>query len=235
MSIDVANIRVNASSALWVLPFTLGEGADAAKLAGVGTVVKTSVMQDCEFEVPLGSSSAKSEFVNVGLAHGVGVEIPKQTKIVDGAGTLKAASGDAALHKATVNIAGNDLAAVAAIQALENTAGGGYVLLVVPHGSINTSGFWYLICKVTGTLKVSMAGNAHKPLQVVFTGLDTAVECTEDLTHTVINAAITSITVPGTAVVFHPATAGSTYAIEAGDLTDATKLLSGKVLKKPSA
>ncbi len=234
MAITVTNIRVNASPNAWIATLGLGSGADAAKLASIGTAVKISVVIDCEFEIPLGSASAKTEYVNVGLGHGVGVEIPKETKIVDGAGALKAASGDAALHKATMNIAGNDMATVAALQTLENTAGSGYVLLVVPAGATNTSGFYYLIGKVTGSLKIGLAGNSHKPLQLVVNGLDAAVECTTDFTHTLINTAITSITSPGTSVVFHPATAGSTYALEEADI-DAEKLLSGKVLKKPGA
>ena len=56
-------------------------------------------------------------------------------------------------------------------------------LATVPLGDKNSDGFAYLIGKVGGVLKIELAENALKPIQVVFSGLTTAVEATEDLTH----------------------------------------------------
>lgn len=232
MSLDVSNMRWQAGSALWLTPFTLGSGGDAAKLAGIGTTLKISVIGSATLELPIGSADSKTEYNQYKLANGVTAEVEKRTVTIDGTGAIKAARGDASIHKITVDIAATNLAAIHAIRAIENSDNDGYVLATVPLGDKNSDGFAYLIGKVGGVLKIELAENALKPIQVVFSGLTTAVEATEDLTHTVINAGITSITQPGGIGALHPATAGSTYAIEAGDI-DADKLLKGQFLFKP--
>lgn len=227
-------MKWQGGGALWINTLTLGTGADAAKVVGIGTALKIYVLGNVVLEKPIGSSDSKVEYNQYKFSHGVTMETEKRTITVDGAGVVKAASGDASLHKVTIDIAGTNLAAIHAINALENSAGGGLLLLTIPLGDKNEEGFAYIIAKITGTMKIELGENAVKPIQCIFNGLTTAVEATEDLTHTAINTAITSMTQIGLGVALHPATAGTTYAIEADDI-DAEKLLSGKFLFKPAA
>lgn len=225
----VGDIRVQGGSTAWFIPLVYGSGGDAAKLDSCGTVVTVVCVGDAEIEYPVGVDSGKAEFVTAALAHGVTAEIPKKTTKVDGTGTLKSGSTDSASHKLTINVLESTLTKVLAYASLENSANDGYLLVCVPASDSNSGGFCYLLCKISGSIKLKLSGNAANPIQLVFNGIENGtIEASTALTHTAINTAITSLTQPG-GNALHPSTGGSSFALETGDVA---LLLTGKWLLK---
>lgn len=225
----VSDIKVQGGSAAWFIPLIYGSGGDAGKLDTCGTLVPVVCVGDAEIEYPIGVDSGKAEFVQANLAHGVTVEVAKNTKKVDGTGTLKVGSSDAAAHKLTINVLESSLTKALAYISLENSANDGYLLACVPAGDADSAGFCYLLCKISGSIKLKFSGNAANPIQLVLNGIENGVvEASAALTHTAINTAITSLTQPG-GNALRPVTAGAAFALETGDVA---LLLTGKWLLK---
>lgn len=225
----VSDIKVQGGSVAWFVPLIYGSGGNAGKLDSCGTLVSVVCVSDAEIEYPIGVDSGKSEFIQANLAHGVTVEIAKNTKKVDGTGALKTGSSDAAVHKLTINVLESSLTKALQYISLENSANDGYLLACVPTGDTNTAGFGYLLCKINGSIKLKLSGNAANPIQLVLNGIGNGVvEASTNLTHSVINTAITSLTQPG-GNALHPSTAGAAFALETGDVA---LLLTGKWLLK---
>lgn len=219
----VSRMQFQGGSAFWILPTTLGTGADAGKYNGIGTPIKFDAVEKNEYEFPFTGDAGNQEFLSQQLANGITIEAAKVTKVYDTTGALKASSGSGAVHKLSVTMTETDHQFLLDMLSIDDA----HVIAVFPQSDTDEGGYGYLLAKPSGSIKVSRAGNTPQTVVVEFSGVELSLASTKTAADVVteVTAGTTSIVQLGGATLA-PATGGPIVA------ADVPRLLSGKLVFK---
>lgn len=212
-------IPIQGKAAAWVVPTVL----TGSEITGVGTPLLIDTVTKTEPKYAKSASASKSESISIGLANGVTLEAPKETRAYDiASGDLKASGGDGAdTDKISIGLSKTEGWIVTNIVPLRNIP----ALICVPtmeNQGGTEEGFYFLLGLLSSEVSLPNEGNKILEATYEFSGKSSTASGGG---ATALELNLASITMIGGATCDPPV-------LTSGDVTN---LLKGEIVFKAAA